>query len=107
MCLLVLLAAGVGLFGQLIHSQADVRSEALLQWANGEKERQLIIEEFTKVCLIGKPIERDHSKLMAAITIEQCADLNGFKNLSAVVRQADMTIKSYAWPLSLVLKPIG
>ncbi|MEL4252511.1 hypothetical protein AAEH72_16010 [Shewanella xiamenensis] len=102
--LLMLLSAGIGQFGQLIHTQTDVRAAALQQWADGDKERQLSVDEFTKACLIGGPIEQTNSEFKAPISIEECANSNGFDKLAEVVRKTDLTIKSYAWPLSLVAR---
>ncbi|MCU8015001.1 MULTISPECIES: hypothetical protein [unclassified Shewanella] len=101
-CLLMLVSTGIGQFGQLMHTQTDVRAAALQQWADGDNERLMSVDEFTKACLIGGPIEQTNSEFKAPISIDECANLNGFDKLAEVVRKTDLTIKSYAWPLSLV-----
>ncbi len=100
--LLMVISAGVGQFGQLIRTDIDVRSAALIQWADGDKKRLQKVDEFTKMCLIGKPVKTVDGELRPLISIEQCANSNGFEELLEVVRQARQAIKSYAWPLSLV-----
>lgn len=100
-CMLMVLSAGIGQFVQLLHTQTDVRSVALQHWAHGDKQRLLAVNQFTKACLIGAPIERSESGLGAPISIEKCANSNGYEKLAEVILQADQTIKSYAWPLSL------
>lgn len=99
--MLIVFFGGLGQFVQLLTTTVDVRNAAMQRWANQDQGRLEQVDEFTRECLIGVPVEIN-DEISAPISISACAHANGFDDLLVVVHNADKTIKSYAWPLSLI-----
>lgn len=94
------LAAGAGQFGQLLRSAEDVREAALFKWAGNNSERLAQVGIYQKRCV--KALYRTEERSVLPITLSDCIKANHLEDVASVAQHADDTLKTAAWPLSLL-----
>lgn len=101
---LMFLAAGAGQIGQILRSSEDVRDAALFKWAGNDYERLTKIGIYQKNCLKG--FYRTDEGTVTRITLPGCIAANGLEDVDSVVKDAYETLKTAAWPVSLIVNLI-
>lgn len=100
LCLLVL-AYGVGQGIQFSKSYEDVNYSALARWAAGDAVRLQRAEQFDVTCV--KSVKSSQESITKPLTLRQCAQDNQLEDVLAIYLQTDNTLKTIAWPLSIVV----
>lgn len=100
---LMILAAGAGQIGQLLRSSEDVREAALFRWAENDYERLIKIDMYKK-CLKGS--YRSDEGTVRHIMLPGCIKANGLEDVDSVVKNAYETLKTAAWPASLLVNSL-
>ncbi|MFU1524335.1 hypothetical protein ACM3N2_18245 [Aeromonas hydrophila] len=100
---LMILAAGAGQIGQLLRSSEDVREAALFRWAENDYERLIKIDMYKK-CLKGS--YRSDEGTVRQIMLPGCIKANGLEDVDSVVKNAYETLKTAAWPASLLVNSL-
>jgi hypothetical protein len=68
------------------------RQIEMTNWANDDIQKQNMVADFKKYCLIGKSLSPETDAIKRPITISECAVENGYSELMAVIDNADSKI---------------